>query len=136
MTQKDLSSIAKKLSPWMSFHGWIYVITGIFTCLSIIGVFFGLPLILAGSSLLSSADKFNSFSKGDDFAIEEALEKQLIFFMITAIMYFIFFVLPFILFLSLLLGIIFNADFHHSMEPFIDNLPKSLPYDLRHAKEV
>ncbi len=51
-----------KMVPDMKAVSIFMIVTGVFSCLSLIGLIAGIPLIIAGVKLKDSASAFNSFT--------------------------------------------------------------------------
>jgi len=83
-----------KMSNSMSLVGSFFIIFGAVSCLSIIGILIGVPMIIAGLRLRDSSESFNEFVISKDLkSIYKGFEKQSTFFNIFKIILIISFVL-------------------------------------------
>jgi hypothetical protein len=124
-SQSDLKVTITKLCPWVSFHGWIYLLGGAFYCLSIIGAIIGVPMIIAGVGLINSTKDFRDFANSQDLArLNSALVEQKKFFATTGILFILTFIVPILLFISLLLTLAFNPQINKSFDSWTNKLPK------------
>ena len=74
----------------MRFVGMVLMISGIVSCLSIVGAIFGVPSIVCGIRLRDSADSFALYLKSrDKNALIEALEKQGAYFFLHKVIFII-----------------------------------------------
>ncbi|MDX1919365.1 MAG: DUF5362 family protein [Candidatus Caenarcaniphilales bacterium] len=140
MSQDTSSKNFKSLFPWMSFHGWVYIIFGVFSCLSVVGVIIGVPLIVAGASLASAGGDFKRYSlSGNPLELESAVKEQKKFFMISGLLLLITVVLPFILGLSFALSLLFNPAMNGEFDELMEKVPqiqKQIPYEFGKGREV
>lgn len=89
----------------MRFVGILNVIWGALSCLSLIYIPIGVPLIIMGLRLRESADQFEGWARsGNQAALTAALEKQNTFFKIQKIMFIIGIVLAAVLMLFFFVG--------------------------------
>ncbi|MDJ0625584.1 MAG: DUF5362 family protein [Candidatus Caenarcaniphilales bacterium] len=145
-SKETLNFTINSLCPWMSFHGWLYIVFGIFYCLSIVGVVFGIPLIVAGVGLLESNSNFSKFLwSGKNIDLEAALKRQKQFFLTTGILFLVSFGLPILIIVSLLLTFAFNPNFNDNLSIEINkvhkipklNSPNKMPYEFNpRGKEI
>lgn len=71
----------------MKFVGIFFIISGAFSCLSIIGAVFGIPIIIMGLRIREAADKFDGFSRTNDKKfLKQGFELQGTFFKIYKIL--------------------------------------------------
>jgi hypothetical protein len=144
MNQELLAKQAKSLNPWLALHGWAFIIVGGFSSLTILGAILGVPLIIAGASLISSGKDFKEYtSSGNIDELISALKEQKRFFIISGLVFFFSTILPFLMAVSLILAVIFNPqfsnEFNHEFKDLMDQVPqiqKQIPYDFGKAKEV
>jgi len=139
---EDIKKNIEQLCPWMALHGWLYVVGGVLYCLSIVGVIIGLPLLIAGSSLLKAPESLSLFAKSNSIDdLQAAIKGQRQFFQITGWIFIICFALPVLLFISMLFAVIFNADMLDQVSEWGKRLPQpslqSAPYDdFGEGKEI
>lgn len=141
--KSHIKSLTKSISPWMSFHGWLYVVIGVSFCFTVVGVLIGVPLIVAGTALVSASGECKRFSASGDIAeLEMALKEQKKFFMISGLVCIVTVIMPLVLFFSFILSIFFgngNLDINQEFDDFMDNVPKlqkQIPYEFGKGREV
>ena len=88
----------------MKFVGIMFIIGGAFSCLSIIGAIWGVPMIMMGLRAREAADQFDNFSHSNDKrSLKEGFELQGKFFRIYKIMIIVGLVFMVIYFIAILL---------------------------------
>jgi hypothetical protein len=118
----------KKLNPWLSLHGWAYLIFGALYSLTIIGAVIGIPLIIAGVGLINSTSELYRFAQtGDSRNLEQALAGQKQFYLTTGILFIVTVILPIVLTLSLVLTLTLNPDVTKEFNSLRENIPKTIP---------
>ncbi len=74
----------------MRFVGLVLMISGIVSCLSIVGAIFGVPSIICGTRLREAADSFAHYLKSKDKnELIAALEKQSSYFFLQKVLFII-----------------------------------------------
>lgn len=61
-----LALFIMKMVPDMRLVSVFMIITGVFSCLSIVGLVAGIPLIMAGVKLKNAAAEFNRYTAGEN----------------------------------------------------------------------
>jgi hypothetical protein len=95
----------------MNFVGIFYIITGALYCLTIIGAVVGIPIIISGLRVRESANQFQAYlTTNEEFALEQAIERQSKFFfiqkvlMIITIALFVLYIIGIIVFLGIFMS--------------------------------
>lgn len=92
-TQLLLASLIKN-SFWMKLVGVVLIITGVFYCITIIGLLIGWLPIWLGVLLFSSAKRLDVLTEGESSAVAvESIEKLSLFFKISGIVTLVYVVL-------------------------------------------
>jgi hypothetical protein len=69
-------NLAPKTAKWMGFVAYVWIISGAFTCLSIIGAVIGVPYILLGLKLKNAANDLKDYIQTNNPAsFEEFIKK-------------------------------------------------------------
>jgi hypothetical protein len=85
--EAKMVAILTKMIGDMRFVGIAFIITGIMSCLSIVGAIVGIPTILCGTRLRESADSLSLYRNSRDTnALFTALEKQGSFFFMQKVL--------------------------------------------------
>jgi hypothetical protein len=101
-----------KMTGDMNFVGIFYIIIGAFYCLSIIGAVVGIPLIISGLRLRESSNQFQAYlATNEEFALEQAIERQSKFFFIQKVLMIITLVFVVIYIIAAIVFIGFFIDF-------------------------
>ena len=100
-----LQMTLNKMSGDMNFVGIFYIIIGALYSISIVGLPFGIPMIISGLRLRESSDLFSAYiTSGDSKMMENALERQSRFFFIQKVLMIITIVI-FVLYIIILIAV-------------------------------
>ena len=134
---QEIQESAGKLQGWMILHGMLFIVPGALYTLTIIGAIFGIPLLIAGVSLIKAAGNFSKVAvNADEAELLLALKNQGLFFKIIGILSILSFLIPFLL-LILVFGAALLSPESFDVEQYTQRLPQlQLPSGAGIGKEV